>query len=418
MILDRRSVLAGGALLGTMLAAPALAKGVARVVVLGGGAGGASAARALKRLGGDRVAVTLIDQSATYTTCFFSNWVIAGLRSVDDIRHGYDRLAAEGVSFVPARAEAIDRDEGTVVLSDKTRIAYDRLVVSPGISFDYAGLPGFSEAASEAMPHAWKAGPQTVELKRRLDALEDGQSILMVVPGNPYRCPPGPYERASLMAHVLATTGRKRSRITILDAKEKFSKQALFMDAWERLTPGMIEWLPPSVHGGITGIEEGKVLTGLDDFAADFTSVIPPQKAGVIALSAGLADESGWCPVAADSLRSPKDERIFVIGDASAAGEMPKSATSANSQAKLAAVQILADLLDVPRPAPRLFNTCWSLVAPGNAVKVGALYRPRDGKIAAEHAFVSEPAEPPAARERSAVEAEDWYRAITADMFG
>ena len=398
----------------------AFAQARPRVVILGGGAGGATAALMLRRFGGPRLDITLIEENPAYSTCFFSNWVLAGLRSMDRITFGYDRMRATGITVVTARAESVDRDGRAVVLADGTRVPYDRLLVAPGVSFDFAAIPGYDAAAAEIMPHAWKAGPQTVALKARLDGLSDGATVVMSVPDNPYRCPPGPYERASVIAHVLKAKGHGRSKIVILDGKEKFSKQALFQEGWERLYPGMIEWLPPSVHGGVERVDPATmtVVTGLDDIRGDLVNVIPPQKAGAIAVAAGLTDPGGWCPVRPENMASADDPRIFVVGDACRAGEMPKSAFSAASQAKFAALMILAELIGRAPSDPRFFNTCWSLLAPDEAVKVGAAYTVKDRAIVASRPFVSAPGESAEERRTAAGEAEAWFDAITADMFG
>ncbi|WP_181707849.1 NAD(P)/FAD-dependent oxidoreductase [Chthonobacter rhizosphaerae] len=393
---------------------------VPRLVVVGGGPGGAVAARTASRLGGDRVHVTLVEANPTYVSCFFSNWVVAGLRTMADITHRPAQAGEHGIDVVTARVEAIDREGKALRLSDGSRVPYDRLILSPGVDFRFDTVAGYSVEAAERMPHAWKAGPQTELLIRRLAALDQGASVVMVVPPNPYRCPPGPYERAALMAHVLKTSGRGDARITILDAKESFPKQALFQEGWERHYPGMIQWLPPSVHGGLRAVEPAgtAVETEFDRFDGDLVSVIPPQKAGALALDAGLGDADGWCPVEAASMRAKADPSIQVIGDAARAGEMPKSAFAAASQGRVAAVAALADLLGGPRPEPRYFNTCWSLIAPGDAVKVGALYGIAEGAIKSVQGFVSQPGESAEVRRVSAEEAEAWHAAILADMIG
>lgn len=417
-MLDRRGFLALSA--AGLLPGGAFAQTPPRIVVLGGGAGGATAARVLRSFGGPRVDITLIEENRDYVTCFFSNWVIGGLREMAGITHGYDRLAAAGIRVVAARAASIDRDGKAVVLADGSRVPYDRLVLAPGIAFRYDTLPGYSEAAVEKMPHAWKAGPQTLELRRRLDALDDGATVVITVPAMPYRCPPGPYERVSLMAASLKARGHARSRIVILDGKEKFSKQALFQEGWEAHYPGMVEWLPPSVHGGLKGCDPGRMVieTQLDSFRGDLVSVIPPQTAGAIAIGAGLAGEDGWCAVDPVTFASAVDPAITVVGDSSKAGEMPKSAFSANSQAKAAAFHLLAELAGRAPSDPLLFNTCWSLIAPDDGVKVGGVYEPKDGVLAAKVAFVSKSGESVEERRKGAEEAAAWYDAIVADMFG
>jgi sulfide dehydrogenase [flavocytochrome c] flavoprotein subunit len=417
---SRRDVLALTALGLGVLAMPAraFAQAVPKIVILGGGAGGATAAGLVRRFGGPRVEITLIEQNPAYVTCFFSNWVLGGLRTMADITHGYERLTGAGIRLVTARAESIDRDGKAVVMADGSRVPYDRLILSPGVDFDFGFLPGYGEDAIEAMPHAWKAGPQTELLKARLDGLSDGATIVMTVPNNPYRCPPGPYERVSMFAHVLKAKGHKRSKIVVLDGKEKFSKQALFQEGWEAHYPGMVEWLPPTVHGGLESADPatGTIKTALDSFKGDLVNVIPPQRAGAIA--AGLAGEDGWCAVAPRSFASKLDPAIHVLGDAAKAGEMPKSAFAANSQGKFVAIRVLADLVGRQESEPLLFNTCWSLIAPDDGVKVGALYTEKDGAIAAKTSFVSQPGEPAEERRRSVAEAEAWYAAIVTDMFG
>lgn len=405
------------------LAVPSVLRAQARprVVVLGGGAGGGTAARQVAKDGAGSIDVTLIEQSSRYTTCFFSNLYLGGYRDLDSITHGYDRLASgHGIRVVNQRAAAIDRQNRQVVLADGAGVPYDRLVLSPGIDLVWDSVPGYSEAASGVMPHAWKAGPQTTLLKARLDALRNGEHIVVVAPPNPYRCPPGPYERVSMMAHVLKAKGFTDSRIVVLDPKKSFSKQALFAEGWERHYPGMVEWYGPDVHGGIKGVDPaaGTVRTDLDTFKGALVNVIPAQRAGAIAAEAGLTDATGYCPIDPASMRSRADEAIFVVGDACIAGDMPKSAFSANSQAKVAAMQIRGELTGARVFPARYSNTCWSLIETDDSVKVGGQYAASDGRIAATSTFVSQIEEDAALRRGNAQEAVGWYEAITADIFG
>ena len=305
-------------------------------MIIGGGAGGATLARLLA----GALDVTLIEESARYTSCFFSNLYVGGVRDFASITHSYDTLAAApGITLMAERAVRIEPARRRVVLADGRQIPYDRLGVAPGIDIIHDSVPGYSTAASETAPHAWQGGHQTENLKSRLDALTNGEHIVMVAPPNPYRCPPGPYERASMMAHVLKRKGFDDSRIMIIDTKSSFSKQALFTEGWELHYPGMIEWLPPGIHGGILSVdaENGTVETDFDTFEGGLLNIIPAQRAGTIAEASGLTDKSGFCPIEAISMRSRIDPAIFVIGDASIAGDMPKSAFSANSQARVAA---------------------------------------------------------------------------------
>ncbi|MGJ8570036.1 MAG: FCSD flavin-binding domain-containing protein [Hoeflea sp.] len=397
------------------------AQGKPRVVVIGGGAGGATAARYIAKDSDGSIDVTLIENSDVYTTCFYSNLYVGGFRSFESITHSYDALQSSyGITKVTGMATGVDRDKKIVMMADGASVPYDRLVVAPGIDLIWDSVSGYSEALSEIAPHAWKAGEQTKILKAKLDAIENGQQILMVAPPNPYRCPPGPYERASMMAHVLKSKGLTESKIIIIDPKPKFSKQGVFQEGWEKHYPGMIEWYGPDVHGGIEGIdvEAGTVETDLDTFKGAFLNIIPAQKAGAIAASAGLTDDSGFCPIQSESMRSTVDDAVFVIGDACIAGDMPKSGFSANSQAKVAAMTIRGDLVGSKVFPAKYSNTCWSLIETDDSIKVGAQYAPGDGKIASTQGFVSQMDEPDALRKANYEESAGWYAGITTDMFG
>lgn len=407
----------------TTLAMPyyARAQGKPRAVVIGGGAGGATAARYMAKDAGEDLDVTLIEANPQYTSCFFSNLYLGGYRDFNSITHGYDRLAGNyGITVVNGMAETVDRNAREVVMADGSKVPYDRLIVAPGIDLIYDSVDGYSEAAAEVMPHAWKAGPQTQLLKAKLDAIENGQQIVMVAPPNPYRCPPGPYERVSMMAHVLKQKGFDDAKIIIIDPKPKFSKQALFTEGWDKHYPGMIEWYGPDVHGGITGVNPGtgEVETDFDTFTGDLVNVIPAQKAGMIAAKAGLTNDSGFCPIDPTSMRSSADDNIFVIGDASIAGDMPKSGFSANSQAKVAAMAVRGDLTASKVFPARYSNTCWSLIETNDGVKVGAQYAPTDDKIASTSSFISQTGEDATLRQATYEESVGWYQGITADIFG
>lgn len=392
-----------------------------RVVVVGGGAGGATAARYLAKDSDGALDVTLVDNSDTYTTCFYSNLYLGGVRDWDYITHDYSKLVSEyGITKVTGRATGVDRAAGTVMMEDGSTLPYDRLIIAPGIDMVYDSVPGYSEEAAEIAPHAWQGGPQTELLKTKLDALTDGDSVVMVAPPNPYRCPPGPYERVSMMAHLFKAKGFANSTITILDTKPKFSKQGLFEEAWQKHYNGMIEWIPPEIHGGILNVDAaaGAVETDFDTFEGTLLNVIPGQVAGSIASAAGLSDDSGFCPIEAETMRSTMDESVFVIGDASIAGAMPKSGFSANSQAKVAAMHVRGDLLDARTFPAKYSNTCWSMLDTDDGVKVGASYAAEDGKIASTSTFISQTGEDAALRKTTYEESIGWYESITADMFG
>ena len=364
-----------------VLPLPAIAQGAGgRVVVVGGGFGGATCARFIRRID-PRIAVTLVEASPTFTACPFSNLVIVGLRDLKAQEFGYDKLAADQVTVQISPATAIDTQGRNVTLGNGASLPYDRLVLSPGIDIRWDGLPGYTEAAAERMPHAWKAGEQTLLLRRQLEAMEDGGTVVISAPANPFRCPPGPYERASLIAYYLKTK-KPKSKLIVLDAKDAFSKQGLFQGAWKALYPNL-EWVSLSSGGKVTSVDAG-AMTLVTDFArhkADVANVIPPQKAGRIAEIAGAADRTGWCPIDPATFESKLQPNIHVIGDASIAGAMPKSAFTANAQAKVCAAAV-AKLIAGGKPDdPRLINTCYSLVAPDYGISVAGVYRPADGQL-------------------------------------
>ncbi len=417
------TVLAGASLaaLSTPLFAPrALGQAKPRLVVIGGGPGGGTVARYVAKDSAGAIDVTLIEPLKTYTTCFFSNLYVAGFRDFKSITHNYDKVKKGGVKVVHEMAASIDRDKKQVVLAGGARVPYDRLVIAPGIDIKFDSVPGYSEAAAQVMPHAWKAGAQTQLLLKKLNALKDGDTIVMITPPNPYRCPPGPYERASMFAHVLKKKGHKKSKIVILDPKPAFSKQALFMEGWEKHYPGMIEWQDPKMHGGIKSVDPktGEIKTDLASYKAALANVIPAQTAGKIARDAGLADQSGFCPIDPENMKSKMDANIFVIGDACIPGDMPKSAFSANSQAKVAAMVVRSELVKSRAFPARYSNTCWSLIETDDAVKIGGTYEPGEGKIKQASTFVSQKGEAADLHKQNYKESVDWYAGIVADIFG
>ncbi|MGI9371750.1 MAG: FCSD flavin-binding domain-containing protein [Hyphomicrobiales bacterium] len=402
------------------LAAPAVLAGPkSRLVVIGGGPGGATTARYVAKAGKD-VAVTIIEPKQNFTTCFFSNLYLGGFRTLDSITHGYGTLAAQyGISMVHDVAIDVDRASKKVKLGRGGELAYDRLVVSPGISMRYDTIEGYSAEATTMMPHAWQAGTQTALLKKKLEAMEDGGTFVICPPPNPFRCPPGPYERICMVAHYLKAN-KPKSKIIVLDAKNKFSKQALFQEAWTQHYDGMIEWLPEEVTGGVKAVKADsmEIVTDGETFKASVANVIPAQSAGTIAQRAGLIADSGWCLIDPSSMRSKVDEDVFVIGDASVASAMPKSAFSANSQAKVAANAILADVAGSKKFPAKYRNTCWSLVAADDGVKVGADYKGGEEKIDVTSKFISKTGEASDLRSQTAEEANGWYAGITKDIFG
>jgi sulfide dehydrogenase [flavocytochrome c] flavoprotein chain len=418
MRLTRRAFLSGSTSAG-LLAAPALAQGRARVVVVGGGFAGAICARELQRAM-PRAAVTLIEASPIFTACPLSNSVIAGLRTIGEQRFGYDALRAEGIAIVHDQARGVDPQSRLVSLGGNSVLGYDRLVLAPGIDIRWDALPGYDEAAAEPMPHAWKAGEQTVLLRRQLEAMADGGTVVISAPANPFRCPPGPYERASLIAYYLKIT-KPRSKLIVLDAKDSFSKQRLFQAAWQQLYPGLLEWVSLSNGGKVTSVDPASrtLVTDFASYKADVANVIPPQRAGHIAESAGVSDATGWCPIDPITFESRLQPGVHVIGDAATAGAMPKSAFAANSQAKVCAAAVAALLNDEPPSPPKLINTCYSLVAPDYGISIAGVYHPVDGQLVdVQGAGGVSPAEAtPDLRALEASYAAAWFRTITAQTF-
>jgi sulfide dehydrogenase [flavocytochrome c] flavoprotein subunit len=420
-LMTRRHVVGGIAVSAASwtLPAPSLAQSPARIVVIGGGFGGASCARALKRID-PKLAVTLIEPNRIFTACPFSNEVIAGLRKIEAQQFSYDRIAAEGVTMIAQAAATIDPQKRIVGLADGGTLAYDRLVLSPGIDLRFDALPGYDEAATTKMPHAWKAGEQTTLLRRQLEAMDDGGLVVLAVPASPSRCPPAPYERASLVAHYLKTN-KPRSKVLLLDAKDAFPQQRLFEKAWQELYPGLIERISLSQGGRVTSVDPGtnSIVTDFGNYTAAVANVIPPQQAGRIAALAGAADNTGWCPIDPMTFASKLVPDVHVIGDACIAGGIPKSASAANAEGKACAAVIAGLIAGKPAAAPKLLGACYNTVAPGYAFSQSGVYQPRDGQFAESEGLVITPVDATSdMRQREADAAQAWYTTVTGDAFG
>ncbi|MGY3465797.1 sulfide dehydrogenase [flavocytochrome c] flavoprotein subunit [Bradyrhizobium sp. LM6.11] len=383
--MTRRNAVLGITVAATSLAVPSIlrAQSAGRVVVIGGGFGGAACARALKRAQAN-LQVILIEPNAIFTSCPFSNAVIAGLREIDAQQFGYDRLRAEGVTVIGQAVTTIEPQLRSVITADGVALPYDRLVLSPGIDFHFEALPGYDDAASEKMPHAWKAGAQTLLLRRQLEAMPDGGTVAIAIPANPSRCPPAPYERASLIAHYLKTR-KPRSKVLILDAKDNFSQQRLFEKAWKELYGDMIERIELSQGGRVTSVDAATrtIVTEFGNYAPDVANVIPPQRAGRIAEIAGATDATGWCPINPVTFESKLVRNIHVIGDACLGGGIPKSASAAGAQGKACAAAIVNLLAGRAPETPRLTGICYNIVAPGYGFSLAGNYQPK-GDIFAE----------------------------------
>ena len=419
MTLNRRKFMGRTAAMAAVLSAPMVkAQGKPRVVVVGGGAGGATAARYLAKDSKGAIDVTLIEPTRTYYTCFFSNLYLGGFKEVSDIGHTYGALAAGGVNVVHDWAVGVDRDAKTVALAGGGSLGYDKLVLSPGIDFVEGAVEGWGLDAQNAMPHAYKAGSQSELLKAQLMAMPEGGTFAMVAPPNPYRCPPGPYERISMVAHFLKQNN-PTAKIIVADPKEKFSKMALFQEGWANHYEGMVDWIGSDFGGGEVSVDPNAMTVTIDgeETKVDVCNVIPAMKAGRIAELAGVTD-GNWAPVNAADMSTKADADIYVLGDASQQGDMPKSGYSANSQAKVCANAIRGALTGSKVFPAKFSNTCWSLIAPNDGVKVGATYEATPEKIAKVDGFISQTGESADLRKATYEESEGWYTGITSDMLG
>ena len=416
----RRSWLAGSAALGGLALAgcaspQASGPSIGRVVVIGGGFGGATAARYL-RLWGGNVDVTLIERQPQFISCPISNLVLGGHRQMGEITLGYDGLKAAGVKLLQGEVLAIDAAAKKVRLAGGTELSYDRLIVSPGVDFmadPVGGLAAALEAGS--VTHAWKAGPQTVALRNQLTAMADGGVVAMTIPKAPYRCPPGPYERACMIASYLKAA-KPKSKLLVLDANPEIqSKKALFERAFRQHYDGLLEYRPNAELKEVAG---RLARFDFEDVKADVLNVIPPQRAADIARSAGLVNvNSRWVGVNWLTMEATAAPGVHVLGDAVfSAPAMPKSGHMANQHGKLAAAAVIQLLRgEAVIPAPVVMNTCYSFVTAQEAIHVASVHQ----YDAAERTFkaVAGAGGVSAASSRSeGLHAQDWARNVWADM--
>ncbi|KAF3982896.1 MAG: NAD(P)/FAD-dependent oxidoreductase [Methylococcales symbiont of Hymedesmia sp. n. MRB-2018] len=351
------------------------------VVIIGGGFGGATAAKYLRKLDAN-IKITLIEPSKHYLSCPGSNWVFAGIQTIEALTIAYATLSKKyEITFVNDSVSAIDPVKHSVLLSDGHRLQYDRLIVSPGIDFRWETIDGYNKNIANSIPHAWKAGEQTAILNKQLHAMPNGGTVVICAPPNPFRCPPGPYERASMMAYYLKKH-KPNSKILILDPKTQFSKQSLFIAGWKKhygygTDNSMIDWVSISDNPVIRLDAKNKMVeTDFgDQYKADVLNIIPPQKAGKIAEKSGLSDESGWCPVDHQTCESTLYPDIHVIGDASIQSPLPKSAFAASSEAKVCAFAVVSRLTNQALLEPVWINTCYSLITPEHGISVAMVYK-------------------------------------------
>ena len=389
-------------------------KPIARVVVVGAGYGGATAAKYIRKWD-PRIEVLLVERNERFVSCPISNLVLGGVKRLEDITLAYDGLARYGIRLVRDEATAIDLDRRQVRLARGEPLAWDRLLVAPGIDFDYDAVPGVLAAEQAGRVwHAWKAGPQTVALRRQLEAMADGGVFAMCIPKAPYRCPPGPYERVSMVAHYFKQA-KPRAKVLVLDANPDIvSKKGLFMKAWDDLYKGMIEYRPNSE---LVEFDGNRMLAKmqLEDVKADVFNIVPPQKAGQIA--APLVNVNNrWVGVEFQGFQTQRAELVHVVGDATSSGPaMPKSAFQANNHGKVAAAAIIARLTGQPVDDTPIFaNTCYSFVSATEAMHVASVHK----WDAAQKTVVPVPGAGGLSAARSEVEARyalDWATNIWAD---
>lgn len=387
-----------------------------RVVVVGGGYGGTIAAKYIRMLD-PSVEVVLLERNDHHVSCPFSNLYIGGiLKDMSSLTIRYDKLVGNrGVKFVQAEVTGIDPAAHTIVTS-KGRLRYTRLVLSPGIDFR-AELAGYDDAAMQRMPHAWKAGPQTALLRQQLEAMRDGGTVVMTVPLTPYRCPPGPYERANMIAFYLKQH-KPKSKLIMLDANpDVTSKGPLFKKGWRDYYAGLFEYRGAQKVTEVDSKGMSVSIEGIDSVKGDVINVIPPQRAGQIAVAAGLVGpDKNWCPVNPTTFESTLHKDIHVIGDACIAGAMPKSGYSANSEAKVCAANVVALLNGRETTELSAINVCYSYVSDVEAISVAGVYRVANGAIAAvPNSGGVSPADFSAAK-TEAVYASSWLRNILTEM--
>ena len=347
------------------------------VVIIGGGFGGATCARYLKTLK-PHIRVTIIEKKRSIITCPSSNYVIAGFQNMENIQWNLEGLQRFGCSVIHDQAIQIDGAKRTITLARHGTITADRIVLSPGIDIKWNSIEGYDEQATTTIPHAWQAGAQTTLLRKQLEDMDDGGTVIITAPAMPYRCPPAPYERASVIAWYLKNH-KPKSKILLLDAKNSFTKQQLFQQAWQERYPNMIEWVSEQQGGAITFVDaQSKTVKNSQNqtWRADVLNIVPPQTAGRLALTSGLAPDDDWCQVHPVTFEAQEAQNIHILGDSIVAGAMPKSAFAANSQAKALANALVHILEDKTVPYALLMNTCYSLIAPDYGISVAATYRP------------------------------------------
>ncbi len=429
MISRRKFIKLAGSSTGLLVsgcqAIPVKPSSAAHVVIIGGGYAGATAAKTIKKLD-PNINVSIIEPKPHYISCPGSNWVLAGLKKIKSLSISYQQLTTRyNVNIIHNKVTFIDPDKMSVTLENQQKIYYDRLIVSPGIDFRWEAIEGHNESTTHLIPHAWKAGIQTEILHRQLQNMYNGGTVIISAPPNPFRCPPGPYERASMIAYYLKKN-KPKSKIIILDSKTQFSKQSLFIKGWKKYygfgtNNSLIEWHPiPDNPIVKIDVKSKRLETDFGDiFKADVLNYIPAQEAAHIAQSSGLCDETGWCPVNHKTSESSLFPKIHVIGDASVQSPIPKSAFAANAEAKICAFAIVSLINEIEIPEPIWINTCYSLITDDQAISIAMVYKlNQQGKIAkVKGAGGVTPSSDKKTLSLEATYAKQWLKSIIADSF-
>ncbi|MFV2059970.1 MAG: FCSD flavin-binding domain-containing protein [Gammaproteobacteria bacterium] len=395
------------------------AKNSGNVVIIGGGYGGATCARYIKMYA-PNINVTLIEPDTKFISCPFSNLVVAGLKKIDFITHDYSNLTNKySINLIHDWVTKINKSKNTISLKKGKSIKYDFLVVSPGVDFRWDKISGYSEENSKIIPHAWNAGEQTLLLHNQIKAMNDGGSVLISIPQKPYRAPPAPYERASLIANYLSKH-KPKSKIIILDPNGQSENLALFKHAWNKYYSGMID-IVDGKDALITKVDV-KTKTLINQSGAkhngDVINLIPPQYAASIARSSGLSNKSGWCDIDPKTFKSTRAKNIYVIGDSSNAGDMPKLAHAANSQAKVCAVAIVSRINGNSISDPVLNTSIYSFVSSRSAISEVGVYRVKNATIKRVSGGISDKNASKKHRLKESKYAYGWYKGINRDMLG
>ena len=423
---SRRKFIKGSCLIAAtgVMGLPSIALGASKkVVIVGGGTAGATAARYLHMTDAS-IDITIIEVNKDYYTCYLSNEVLSGARTLDTLKHGYSAIVSGGIKVVHDYVTGIDTSAKKVTTRGGATFDYDRCIVAPGISFKWDTIEGYDAEVAEKVPHAWKAGTQTITLREQLMSMNDGGTVIIAAPPNPFRCPPGPLERVSQICMYLKKE-KPKSKVIYVDPKKKFSKYSLFIQGWEKFygfgtDNSMIDYIN---EDGIAKLDAGAVsitTASGNTIKGDVINVIPAQMAGKIALEAGLTNDKGWCPIDLGTFESKIHKDIHIIGDASIAKGMPKSGYAANSQAKVCATAVAAMLNGKEPGTPSYVNTCYSVIAKDWGISVAAVYRLAEDrskiiKVAGGLTPMDASAE---THRREVANAYSWLNNITADVFG